>query len=245
MDLGDSWRSVGPSGSDGGDQMEDESQPPDDMEMEESGCIAATVSNLSCVDVLHCVYCTDVGSHIWACIGLEMPCDIMICVATTEFKHGCVDATHNPLTRSPLMTKDTFMCPQCYRSKDMAIPYMVHCYTIQSRFLMHNPALFLDDFRWVTDQNNHCNILVFINTYTDMSMGNLVALGGTNNSVSITPWEMLENYIGDHFQRASQVIRTINTSHGDKPFMHGLVLCSCGPTGQISNSVTLLKKMVE
>jgi hypothetical protein len=127
----------------------------------------------------------------------------------------------------------------------------------------NRPDAVADDFRWVADQDNQCNILVFIDTHADTSTGNLVASGGANNSVSITPWEvllylellihmlilgrlkMLENYVGDHFRRASQAIRSLNASRGDKPFMRGLVLCSCGPTGRVTNSVTLLKKMVE
>lgn len=57
--------------------------------------------------------------------------------------------------------------------------------------------------------------------------------------------KMLENYVGDHFRNASQAIRAINATRGDKPFMRGLALCSCGPTGRVTSSVTLLKKMVE
>lgn len=129
----------------------------------------------------------------------------------------------------------------------------------------NRPDAVADDFRWVADQNHQCNILVFIDTHADTSTGNLVASGGANNCVSITPWEvpiifqvthsranayiirlkMLENYVGDHFRKASQAIRAINVTRGDKPYMRGLTLCSCGPTGRVTSSATLLKKMVE
>jgi hypothetical protein len=56
---------------------------------------------------------------------------------------------------------------------------------------------------------------------------------------------MLENYVGDHFRRTSQGIRAVNATRGDKLFMRGLVLCSCGPTGRVTSSVIVLKKMVE
>lgn len=58
-------------------------------------------------------------------------------------------------------------------------------------------------------------------------------------------FKMLENYVGDHFRRTSQAIRTVNATRGDKLFMRGLVLCSCGATGRVPSSVNLLKKMVE
>ncbi|KAG2360973.1 hypothetical protein BDR07DRAFT_1288413, partial [Suillus spraguei] len=34
-------------------------------------------------------------------------------------------------------------------------------------------------------------------------------------------------------------------ARGDKPFIRGLVLCTCGPTGRITKSVTMLKMMVD
>lgn len=69
-----------------------------------------------------CVYCMDVGPHIWTCIGSDDPCDLTICVATAEGEPGCVDATRNFMTGKALVTKDTFVCPSCYRRKNTAIP---------------------------------------------------------------------------------------------------------------------------
>lgn len=109
-----------------------------------------------------CVYCTDVGPHIWACIGIGNPCDITICVAMAENEQGCVDATTNPMTGTALVTKETFVCPSCYRQKNAAIPvstiffrvimslisgqYIVRGYAIRSKFLKRSPHPMLGIF---------------------------------------------------------------------------------------------------
>ncbi|KAG2145263.1 hypothetical protein DEU56DRAFT_754121 [Suillus clintonianus] len=63
------------------------------------------------------------------------------------------------------------------------------------------------------------------NTHADMETVNLVTSGGVNNMVSVTLWE--------------GIISAIPSAS----FIRGLVLCTCGPTGYITNSVILLKMM--
>jgi hypothetical protein len=54
----------------------------------------------------------------------------------------------------------------------------------------NRPDALASDFQWVAGLDHRCNLLVVADMHADTQTGNLVAAGGVNNSVSITPWEV-------------------------------------------------------
>jgi hypothetical protein len=81
--------------------------------------------------------------------------------------------------------------------------------------------------------------------YQYMMWGNSCIL--CSDWTSVWFWmQLLSNYIGDDNLRvASRAIAAINNSSGAGPCIRGLVICSCGSTGRVIDSVKKLTRLVE
>ncbi|KAG2090284.1 hypothetical protein BD769DRAFT_1679707 [Suillus cothurnatus] len=82
--------------------------------------------------------------------------------------------------------------------------------------------------------------------HSDTETSNLVVSGNAENPESLPIHELLSNYIGDkNLIDATHAISAINKGSGVGPCIQGLIICCCGSTGKLPQSVKLLKHLVE
>ncbi|KIK31875.1 hypothetical protein CY34DRAFT_19482 [Suillus luteus UH-Slu-Lm8-n1] len=109
----------------------------------------------------------------------------------------------------------------------------------------NRPHAMSPDFEWLEGINYKGNVLIFIDTHSDTSTGNLVVSGNATNSNSLPVHELLQNYLGDNLRTASQHIANINAKLGAGPFVRGIIVSSCGSAGRVPESIARLKRLVE
>ncbi|OJA20362.1 hypothetical protein AZE42_07311 [Rhizopogon vesiculosus] len=190
---------------------------------------------------IHCIYCQDIGSYIWRCTGRD--CGIPVCVSKAPGDHGCIDASPNDVTGVVTVTESTFLCPQCHRAEERRIMLRIASRRLKSG--NHRPSVMRDDFQWLANMKYEGNLLIFVNTHSDTATGNLVVAGNAENPQSLPMYQLLKFYLGEHLKSATQAIAKINKTTRLGPYIRGLVICSCGSTGRVTESVNALKQLVE
>ncbi|KIJ57995.1 hypothetical protein HYDPIDRAFT_34599, partial [Hydnomerulius pinastri MD-312] len=209
---------------------------------------------------LRCDTCDDCGV-VWKCT--REGCTMKICVQRNS--PGCIKLLGK-------VRQESFVCPRCMRAMRIPMPYKVESYIQGKVFIERSdnplwatfltwvgyrgfgadvrslqkgnnrPKAIAKDLQWLKDTEYKSDILLFIDTHSEVYTGNLQVEKINRQAICAPITDVIMSYLGQSFVEA--LAKTHEAVETGLKVVRGLTILTCGPTVRITESFARLKALV-